>query len=112
MPKPTIADELDIWNYKSYDDIPPAKRAWITIKAKQQGKDPKMVHAGIKAKMARGKKANSKSQFIEALDPLILAIDRAADLNRPGIFDQILRVILLHFTILILFAAKQHQTGI
>ena len=49
----SIPDQLNIFQYKSYDDIPAAKKAWITIKAKQQGKDPKMVHAGIKAKMAR-----------------------------------------------------------
>jgi hypothetical protein len=35
--------------YLSYNEIPAAKKAWITIKAMQQGKDPKMVHAGIKA---------------------------------------------------------------
>lgn len=35
--------------FSSYDSIPPAKKAWITIKAKQQGKNPVMVHAGIKA---------------------------------------------------------------
>ena len=54
MPKKqSIADELDIFQFKSYEEIPPAKRAWVTIKAKQQGLDPKMVHAGIKAKMSR-----------------------------------------------------------
>ena len=45
----SIPEQLKIFNYNSYEDIPPAKKAWITIKAKQQGKDPKMVHAGIKA---------------------------------------------------------------
>lgn len=60
MPQQSIADELSIFNYQSYDDIPAAKRAWITIKAKQQGKDPKMVIAGIKARMAR----NSNSKYI------------------------------------------------
>ena len=49
----SIPDQLKIYQYKSYNDIPHAKLAWITIKAKQQGKDPKMVHAGIKARMAR-----------------------------------------------------------
>lgn len=49
----SIPEELGVFNYKSYKEIPPAKLAWITIKAEQQGKDPKMVHAGIKAKMAR-----------------------------------------------------------
>ena len=49
----SIADELEIFEYPSYDKIPPAKKAWITMKARQQGKDPKMVHAGIKAKMSR-----------------------------------------------------------
>ena len=51
--KESIFEELKLYEYKNYDSIPPAKLAWITIKAKQQGKDPKMVHAGIKAKMAR-----------------------------------------------------------
>lgn len=60
MPKPSIADELNIFNYKTYDDIPAAKRAWITIKAREQGKDPVMVHAGIKAKLARILNTNNK----------------------------------------------------
>lgn len=58
MLKISIADELNIFQYKTYDDIPPAKKAWITIKAKQQGKDPKMVHAGIKAKNGERKEKN------------------------------------------------------
>jgi len=46
----SIAKEMDIMSqYDSYDEIPAAKKAWITIKAKQQGKNPIMVHAGIKA---------------------------------------------------------------
>jgi hypothetical protein len=47
----SIAKELGIFDrkYKRYEDIPPAKLAWITIKAKKAGKDPVMVHAGIKA---------------------------------------------------------------
>lgn len=49
----SIPDQLNIYQYKSYASIPPAKLAWITIKAKEQGKNPKMVHAGIKARMAR-----------------------------------------------------------
>lgn len=35
--------------YRSYSQISPAEKAWITIRAKQQGKCPVMVHAGIKA---------------------------------------------------------------
>lgn len=58
MPKLSIADELNIFDYQSYDDIPAAKKAWITIKAREQGMDPLMVHAGIKAKMARISKGN------------------------------------------------------
>ena len=49
----SIPEELNIFQYKTYNSIPPAKLAWITIKANHQGKDPKMVHAGIKAKMSR-----------------------------------------------------------
>lgn len=46
----SIATELGIFEkYSSYDEIPAAKRAWITIKAKERGLDPVMVHAGIKA---------------------------------------------------------------
>ena len=49
-----IAKRLNIFeDYSSYGDIPPAKLAWITIKSNQQGKDPKMVKAGIKAHYAR-----------------------------------------------------------
>ena len=50
----SIAKELGIYDdFVSYEEIIPAKLAWITIKAKQQGKDPKMVHAGIKAYYAK-----------------------------------------------------------
>jgi hypothetical protein len=51
IPHKSIADDLDIFSpkYDTYDDIPAAKKAWITIKSKQQGKNPVMVHAGIKA---------------------------------------------------------------
>ena len=49
----SIFEQLKLSDFKNYDSIPPAKKAWITMKAKEQGKDPKMVHAGIKAKMAR-----------------------------------------------------------
>lgn len=50
----SISQELGIFEqYSSYEEIPAAKRAWITIKAKKQGKNPVMVHAGIKAAFAR-----------------------------------------------------------
>ena len=46
----SISQEMNIMDdYSSYDDIPAAKKAWITIKAKKQGLNPVMVHAGIKA---------------------------------------------------------------
>jgi hypothetical protein len=54
----SIAKSLGIMSYKSYAAIPPAKKAWITIKAKKAGLNPNMVHAGIKA--AFTKKANRK----------------------------------------------------
>lgn len=57
----SIADELGIFEYPSYDKIPAAKKAWITMKARRQGKDPKMVHAGIKAKMSRADYKPSKA---------------------------------------------------
>lgn len=37
----------------TYKSLTPAQKAWITIRAKQEGKDPKMVHAGIKALYTR-----------------------------------------------------------
>ena len=50
----SIAKEMGIMEqYGSYDEIPAAKKAWITIKAKKQGKNPTMVHAGIKAAYTR-----------------------------------------------------------
>ena len=52
----TIYDQLNLSDYKNYDSIPPAKKAWITIKAKQQGKDPDKVHAQIERKMGSSKK--------------------------------------------------------
>jgi len=47
----SISNELGIFapKYERYEDIPAAVKAWITIKARKAGKDPKMVHAGIKA---------------------------------------------------------------
>ena len=46
----SISQQMNIMeDYSSYDEIPAAKKAWITIKAKKQGKNPVMVHAGIKA---------------------------------------------------------------
>ena len=52
----SISDELGIFEtYDSHASISPAKKAWITIKANQQGKNPVMVHAGIKARFNRGK---------------------------------------------------------
>ena len=59
--KMSIAKQLGIFDYSSYEDVPAAKRAWITIKAKQEGKNPVMVHAGIKAVFVkRIKNFNSK----------------------------------------------------
>jgi len=50
----SITKELKITEtYASYDAIPAAKRAWITIKAKKRGLNPVMVHAGIKAHYKR-----------------------------------------------------------
>ena len=57
----SIASQLGIFkSYGSYGDIPPAKKAWITIKAKKAGLNPNMVHAGIKA--AYKKKANKAAK--------------------------------------------------
>ena len=39
--------------YNSYEEIPPAVKAWITIRAKKAGKNPVMVHAGYKAQFKR-----------------------------------------------------------
>ena len=52
----SIYEELNLSDYKNYDSIPPAKRAWITIKAKKQGLDPDKVHAQIQRKMGGSKK--------------------------------------------------------
>jgi hypothetical protein len=42
--------------YCSYEAIPAAKKAWITIRAKKDGKNPVMVHAGYKAHFSRRNK--------------------------------------------------------
>ena len=55
----SIADDLGIFKYKNYAEIPAAKKAWITIKAKREGLNPVMVHAGIKATFV--KRLNSKT---------------------------------------------------
>jgi len=45
----SIGEQLQVYAFGSYQKIPAAKRAWITILAKKRGKDPISVHAGIKA---------------------------------------------------------------
>jgi hypothetical protein len=39
--------------YNCWESIPAADRAWITMYARQEEKDPIMVHAGIKAYFTR-----------------------------------------------------------
>ena len=46
--KQSILDEYD-----SYEAVPAAIKAWITMRAKQEGKNPVMVHAGYKAAFSR-----------------------------------------------------------
>jgi len=58
----SIAKELGIYNYKSYDEIPAAKKAWITIKAKKRGDNPVMVHAGIKATFVKRQNKSFKGK--------------------------------------------------
>lgn len=52
---------VDVSMYRSYEDIPAAKLAWITMRAKQQGKSPKMAHAGVKAHFSRIRNEAKKS---------------------------------------------------
>ena len=59
----SIFEQLKLSIYKTYEDIPPAKKAWITIKAKKQGKDPDKVHSDIIKKMGWGK-INKKKKVI------------------------------------------------
>jgi len=59
--KKSIYEQLNLSDYKDYDSIPAAKRAWITIKAKKQGKDPDKVHAQIAKKMGGSKKTTKKT---------------------------------------------------
>ena len=57
----SIARSLGIMeDYDSYEAIPPAKKAWITIKAKKAGRNPNMVHAGIKAAYTKRKTRRCK----------------------------------------------------
>lgn len=58
--KKSIYDILELSKHETYDSIPPAKRAWITMHAKKQGKDPDKVKAQIKAKMLRIAKKKAK----------------------------------------------------
>jgi predicted secreted protein len=51
--KKTIYETLELSKYETYESIHPAKKAWITIHAKKQGKDPNKVKAQIRAKMKR-----------------------------------------------------------
>ena len=51
MRSESISKELRIFEiFPDHASISPGKKAWITIKAKQRGLDPKSVHAGIKAR--------------------------------------------------------------
>jgi len=59
----SIFEQLNLSNYKSYDSIPPAKKAWITIKAKQQGKDPNKVHSDIEKKMGGSNYTPTKNKI-------------------------------------------------
>lgn len=50
----SIAQEMGIFDeFSSYEEIPAAKKAWITINAKKRGLNPVMVHAGIKARFTK-----------------------------------------------------------
>ena len=52
----TVTKQSVLEEYDSYEAIPAAKKAWITIRAKQEGKNPVMVHAGYKAHFSRRNK--------------------------------------------------------
>ena len=42
-----IAQELGIFEYDSYETLPPAKKAWISIKADEYGINREEVHTWI-----------------------------------------------------------------
>jgi hypothetical protein len=46
--KQSIVDQ-----YESYEAVPAAVKAWITMRARKEGKDPVMAHAGYKAAFSR-----------------------------------------------------------
>ena len=48
-----ITKKLILEKYESYEELPSKIKAWITAKAKKEGKDVKMVHAGYKATFKR-----------------------------------------------------------
>ena len=72
----SIAEELGIFNYSTYEDIPPAKKAWITMKATQRGLDPKMVQAGIKTQM--GKKSKKVKKAVKKKSPRLINLKQGS----------------------------------
>lgn len=61
--------------YSSYDEIPSAKKAWVTINAKKEGKNPVMVHAGLKAAFTR-KSTDNINEYIKIAAKLAKANKR------------------------------------
>ena len=49
----TIYDRLELSKYETYELIPAGKKAWISIHARKQGKDPNKVKKQIKTKMLK-----------------------------------------------------------
>jgi len=63
----SIAEELNIFGgeFKTYQDISPAKKAWITIKAKKAKLNPEKIHSEIKSQFTK------VSHKILCTDPII-----------------------------------------
>ncbi|RKX99129.1 MAG: hypothetical protein DRP55_07770 [Spirochaetes bacterium] len=60
-------DKRSILNrFNSWEEVPAAVRAWITIRAKEQGKNPVMVHAGYKAAFARRGNVSRKETKLQS----------------------------------------------
>ena len=55
----SMAKKMGIYQYGSWEEVPPAKKAWIVIDAKKRGVNPVMVRAGVKAYFSRRNGNNS-----------------------------------------------------
>jgi hypothetical protein len=58
-----VFNRQEVLQQSSYESLTPSQKAWITILAEQEGKNPKRVHGGYKAWFTRKRQARM-SKFL------------------------------------------------